>query len=144
MNEAERQRIRVKRRYYRTLDGINEARALVIKLTEQHHAAIERQQKHVLLQEQVTEELDQAQEGQRALKLYVEASSLADRLRTEKERLIALIQDREKLQHRVATLFDEFDGGKHVRRLLLQMKGWLVLRCVAARSLGDHELGRFG
>lgn len=103
MNQDElrdRQRRRVKHRYHETIRGLSRSRELVQQLTEQHCALLE-QQVAVLPQGN-----DAAMRS--GLRRYTEAVGLADQLRQEKQILQALIDEREKQQHRLATLVDEY------------------------------------
>lgn len=93
----QRQRLRVKRRYYRTVDSIKEARELVAKLTHQHQVALTRQ----------TQLARQQPDREPALQLYVEASALADQLVQEKMALMTLLGEQEMLQHRILALVGE-------------------------------------
>lgn len=95
----QRQRLRVKQRYYRTVDGIKEARDLVTKLTLQHQAALARQS------QLATQQPDRAV----ALQLYHQALALADQLMQEKMALTKLLGEREMLQHRILALLSEAD-----------------------------------
>lgn len=95
----ERQRRRVKRRYYRTIDSISKARALVQSLTQQHQTLLAQHAR-----EQSGEESDP---HQLALHKYAQASALTERLRSEKQQLTELLEQRERLQIRLTTLLGE-------------------------------------
>lgn len=97
----ERQRKRVKDRYYRTIDRLSAARELVQQLEEQHQEAVKR---HAQMQMQ-TQQLDW--KHHQVLEMYTEAAKLADQLQREKQQLMVLVEEREKLQHRIITLFDD-------------------------------------
>lgn len=94
----ERQRQRVKVRYYRTVDEIDRARTLVQKLSQQHAAAVARHQ-------QRNEPLDETK-----LALYVDAVALAAQLRTEKKHLMTLLEQRQVVQDRVLNLVHDYDA----------------------------------
>lgn len=97
MNQEERrdrQRKRVKRRYYRTIHSLSQSRELVEKLTEKHH--------HLIKQCELA-----ASPEHDTLRRYTEALTTADQLRQEKQRLIEVIEDRQRIQDRVMTLMDE-------------------------------------
>lgn len=102
----ERQRQRVQRRYYRTIDSINKARALVKSLTQQHQALLARHtQKR--LEEEEESPLQESEPREHAVHKYIEASTLVDQLRSEKKRLTELLEQQEKLQIRLTMLLDE-------------------------------------
>lgn len=100
MNQAElreRQRKRVKQRYYHTIHSLSHSRGIVQQLTDQHQLLIEQQQQTAVA----------SPARDHALRRYTEATALADQLRQEKRRLVELIEEREKLQDRLMTLLDE-------------------------------------
>lgn len=102
----ERQRRRVKHRYYRTIDGISKARELVQSLTQQHQALLAQ---HTLKADPEANPADDPPEGRNhALQQYIEATALVDELRKEKQRLTKLVDERDKLQVRLVTLLDQY------------------------------------
>lgn len=95
----ERQRKRVKRRYYDTLHSLSHSRQLAQQLSDHHK---------LLLQQPTTAgNADHSDARDQALQRYTDATALADRLRLEKQRLMELVKAREKLQDRLKTLLDE-------------------------------------
>lgn len=112
----ERQRKRNNHRYYSTIVGLNDARALVQQLSKQHRAAVDR-----LFRMQTT-----PQTAGR-LEEYVAVSALVDQLRKEKQRLMALVNEREKLQHQLTTIFDHFVAQSNAVRLSVSQS--LALLC---------------
>lgn len=90
----ERQRRRVKHRYYQTINNLNRSKVLAQKLEEQHL--------QLLQQHQQTEG-----SSSHALQRYTVVMALADKLWKEKQRLQKLLDEREKLQDRLITLLDE-------------------------------------
>lgn len=104
MRRAERQRQRVRRRYYRSFVAANEARALVELLTRQQRTLIAGWQ-------------GQAPDS-RALRRYVAATALADELREEKQSLTELVNERAMLQHRISHILGDRGAFASVRSLL--------------------------
>lgn len=96
----DRQRKRVKHRYYHAIHSLNRSRELVQQLTDQHH--------RLLLQQQHQTTASEHSDGrQHALRKYTEATALAGQLRQEKQRLAELVDERARLQDRLTTLVDE-------------------------------------
>lgn len=89
----ERQRKRVKQRYYQTLHGLSYSRKIMLQLTDRHQRLI--QQLHTV-----------ASSGH-ALRRYTEATALVDEQWQEKQRLMGLIAERDMLQDRLLTLVSE-------------------------------------
>lgn len=97
----DRQRKRVKHRYYQTIHSLSHSRELVQQLTAQHLRLLKQQH-----------EASTAASGsrQRALRQYTEVTMVADELRQEKLKLMELLEKRERLQDRLMTLLDESSG----------------------------------
>lgn len=104
----ERQRKRNNHRYYSTIVGLNDARALAQQLGKQHRDAVDR----LFRLQTATLRTDR-----RALDEYVVASALVEQLREEKQRLMELMEEREKLQHQLTTSFDHFVAQSNAVRL---------------------------
>lgn len=105
----ERQRQRVKVRYYRAVDEIDNARSLVQKLAQQHAAAVARHQQ----QRRLNESLDETK-----LALYLDAVALAAQLRSEKKQLMTLLEQRQVVQDRVLNLMHDYDVVAEVRSVI--------------------------
>lgn len=93
----DRQRRRVKHRYYQTLNDLNRSRELVQKLTDQHLYLQERHQLAALAEGR----------SSHALQRYTAAAVLTNELRQENQKLKELLDEREKLQDRLITLVDD-------------------------------------
>lgn len=108
----DRHRKRVKQRYYQALHGLSQARELVRQLTDQHRRLLVQQETVEVPENSVT------RTRQHEMRRNMEMADLADALRRERQRLMELLGQREKLQDRVATLLDEMQRDQ-VRRCYL-------------------------
>lgn len=103
-DRRERHRLRVRERYYQSLVDANECCALLKQLTTQRCALLS----------QIAATPD-ANTSSRALQQYVEAITLADRLRDEKQALRELIDQREILQQKLLHILGDWDSFVSVR-----------------------------
>lgn len=98
---TERHRLRVKRRYHHTLKGLDASRQLLKQLTLRHHSALERMRSLVVAEAQTS---SPSESQQAALRMYVEASDLVDRLLRTKGQLQRDLELREKSAQRLWNL----------------------------------------
>lgn len=102
-----RQRLHVKRSYYRKLERISGIRSQVEQLTQQHRIALACQQ-----QQQALAPYDyngDMQPRQRAVQLYVEASRLKEQLHEENQKLRKLLDEKERLRVKLQNSCEDFN-----------------------------------